>query len=197
MSDLWRWAAAAASGVVAVAITSSAASQNGRDAVPIRVATATAPAVATPVLQRPGLAGPSSIAQLVRLVETRPYRLRAVDANTRCMAKVVRHEAGNQPLRGQLAVAEVIVNRMKSATFPDSACAVASQPGQFAAIAGYHAVEDGNTWRTAVAVSRLAQSAHAPRVVPGALFFHAAYVRPGWGRRHTRIARIGDQIFYR
>jgi spore germination cell wall hydrolase CwlJ-like protein len=134
-------------------------------------------------------------ADLDTLVATRADNVDQIDDETRCMAKVVHHEAANQPLRGQLAVAEVIVHRTRSARFPTTACAVANQPGQFFHIAGYRVSPSSSRWRTAVAVSRLAESGSAPEVVPGALFFHASYVRPAW--RHRLVTRIGDQIFYR
>jgi spore germination cell wall hydrolase CwlJ-like protein len=43
----------------------------------------------------------------------------------------------------------------------------------------------------------VAQERRLAQVAPGALFYHAAYVQPTWSHRHLRIARIGDQIFYR
>ncbi len=119
-----------------------------------------------------------------------------VDADTECMAKVVQHEAGNQPLRGKLAVAEVVLNRERSGRFPTTACAVANQPGQFFRTESYHVPRTSARWREAVAIARLAKAGEAAPVVPGALYFHAAYVRPKWAHR-TRIARIAGQIFYR
>jgi spore germination cell wall hydrolase CwlJ-like protein len=130
------------------------------------------------------------------LVEARSHDIDSIDAETRCMAKVVHREAANQSLRGQLAVAEVIVNRTRSSIFPTSACAVANQRGQFSKSVD-HVAHDRARWRTAVAIARLAQCADAPRVAPGALYFHASYVRPAWSHKRERIARIGGQIFYR
>jgi spore germination cell wall hydrolase CwlJ-like protein len=50
-------------------------------------------------------------------------------------------------------------------------------------------------WREAVAIARIADAGAWRSPVEGALFFHAARVSPSW--RATRIARIGNHVFYR
>jgi spore germination cell wall hydrolase CwlJ-like protein len=117
-----------------------------------------------------------------------------IDSDTECLAKVVHHEAANQPLDGQLAVAEVIVNRTHSARFPNSPCAVVNQRGQFFRVDAYHVAHTSPRWRTAVAIARIAEAGEARPVVPDALFFHAAYARP---RGREGIIQIADQVFYR
>src|SRR6478736_315825 len=59
-----------------------------------------------------------------------------------CMAKVVHHESRGQPRRGQLAVAQALVNRLKAGRFGDSICAVAAQRGQFFDVTSYHPRRD-------------------------------------------------------
>ena len=187
LSGFVRLAVAATAGLAAAAMTtSSAISQEGsRAAEPVSSAAPIARALPHEVI----------VADLSTLVEARSHDVGKIDDDTRCLAKVVHHEAGNQSLKGQLAVAEVIVNRTRSQRFPTTYCAVANQRGQFFHTARYSVAEDSARWRTAVAVARLAQSSGAPHVVPGALFFHAAYVHPGWRRK--LLVRIGDQVFYR
>jgi hypothetical protein len=63
----------------------------------------------------------------------------SLDAELECMAKVVHHEAANQSLQGQLAVAQLILNRVKSPLFPKTICAVVNQPGQFFSTRAYAA----------------------------------------------------------
>ncbi len=121
-----------------------------------------------------------------------------VDPELECMAKVVLHEAGNQPRRGQLAVAQVIMNRIGSGRFPTTACGVANQRGQFFSTASYNPSRDSAQWESAVAVSRQARDGTADAVAPGALFYHAAYAAAGsFFRSRQRVVTLGDHIFYR
>jgi spore germination cell wall hydrolase CwlJ-like protein len=120
----------------------------------------------------------------------------AVDAETTCLARAVQHEAGAEPLVGKLAVAQLIIHRVKSPLFPKTICGVINQPGQFIQIAA-QTVAVGSHWRDSVAIARIARAAAAPEVAPGALFFHADYVSPSWSHRRIRVARVGAQTFYR
>ena len=115
-----------------------------------------------------------------------------------CLAGAVFYESHGEPLAGQLAVAEVILNRAGSGRFPASACGVVTQRGQFSF------VRDGQMpavaaeragWRTAVAVARVAMAKAWASQAPAALFFHARRTAPGWSK--TQIASIGNHVFYR
>jgi spore germination cell wall hydrolase CwlJ-like protein len=134
---------------------------------------------------------------LETLVATNAKDIDNLDRDTECMAKVVHHEAANQPLTGQLAVAEVIVNRTRSGRFPNTPCAVANQRGQFFQTDSYHVPLTSPRWRTAVAIARIAEAGEAPAAAPGALFFHASYAHTDWSSRRTLVAQIAGQIFYR
>ena len=61
-----------------------------------------------------------------------------LDGDLACMAKAIHHEAANQSLKGQLALAQLIMNRVKSPLFPKTICAVVNQAGQFFHTARYH-----------------------------------------------------------
>lgn len=136
---------------------------------------------------------PTSIDLLVRTAMS--HRDAPVSSELECMAKAIHHEAGNQPLKGQLAVAQVIRNRARSGRFPKSYCAVVNQPGQFFSTAKY-TVTDARRWQTALAVARLAEQQSTPQMAPGALFFHANYTRPDWSH-HQLVTQIGAHLFYR
>src|SRR5438067_1626318 len=119
-------------------------------------------------------------------------------AEQACLATAVYYEAKGEPLKGQLGVAHVILNRTKSGRFPHSVCGVVKQPGQFSFVHGGHlpAVSHGGAqWKTALAIAALALSGDAPAPAPKALFFHARSVSPGW--HLTRVAAIGNHVFYR
>jgi hypothetical protein len=189
-----RWAVALSAGFTLVAATTHAAPQSAVTMVlPLAIpANLVRPApvdidASTPVTK--------TLADLVAFHET-DVDVENIDPETECMAKVVHHEAGNQPLEGQLAVAEVIVNRTRSGRFPTTPCAVANQPGQFFQTAAYNVRHDPR-WRIAVAVARVAQAGEWAPVAAGALFFHAAYAGTGWAHRREFVARIADQTFYR
>ncbi|AGH51273.1 MULTISPECIES: cell wall hydrolase [Sphingomonas] len=120
------------------------------------------------------------------------------DPELECMAKVVHHEAANQSRAGQLAVAQLIMNRLESGRFADTVCGVAHQPGQFFNTNTYNPRRTTAQWRTAVEVSREAMAGKAPDVMPGALFYHASYqAPPRFFRTRERAGVLGDHIFYR
>ncbi len=116
-----------------------------------------------------------------------------------CIAKVVRHEAANQSTRGQLAVAQLIIHRTRAGSrFGHTPCAVVNQPGQFFDTDSYHPDRTNGAWTRAVEVSRDAVERISPDVMPGALFYHAAYqAPPRFFRSRQRVAVLGDHIFYR
>lgn len=134
-----------------------------------------------------------SLAELV--AETpRPAKL---DPELRCLAGAVYFESRGESLVGQLAVAHVVINRAKSGRFPTSLCGVVHQKSQFSFVRGgkMPAVREGKLWSNAVAVALIARDGSWKTQAPGALFFHARYVSPGW--RKARIAQIDNHIFYR
>jgi spore germination cell wall hydrolase CwlJ-like protein len=121
------------------------------------------------------------------------------DAEQACLATAVYFEAKGEPLRGQLGVAHVILNRIHSGRFPRSVCGVVKQPGQFSFVHGGHLpriARGGGQWRTALAIADIALTGQAPAPAPKALFFHARSVAPGW-HGVVRVASIGNHVFYR
>jgi N-acetylmuramoyl-L-alanine amidase len=115
-----------------------------------------------------------------------------------CLAVAVYYESKGEPLAGQLAVAETILNRTRSGRFPTTICGVVLQKSQFSFVRGgvLPGVARGSQmWKTAVAVAHIAQNNLAESSVGSALFFHARYVSPGWKLR--RLGSVGNHIFYR
>lgn len=120
-----------------------------------------------------------------------------MDAELRCLAGAVYFESRGESLPGQLAVAHVVINRANSGRFPKSLCGVVHQPSQFSFVRGgkMPAIREGAQWNNAVAIAQIARDGSWKNQAPGALFFHARYVSPGW--RKTRVASIDNHIFYR
>lgn len=115
----------------------------------------------------------------------------------RCLATSVYFESKGEPLNGQLAVAQTILNRARSGHFPETVCDVVKQPGQFSFLRRGEVPDapENHAWRTAVAVAKIARDGLWKEVAPAALYFHARRVSPGWGR--MRVASIGHHVFFR
>jgi spore germination cell wall hydrolase CwlJ-like protein len=130
------------------------------------------------------------------------------DADIRCLAENVYHEARGEPLEGQYAVAEVTMNRVGSTRFPKSVCEVVHEQrwdpirGRYVGAFSWTELERlrqprGAAWQRAVAVATAVyDGAHSPRV-PNALFYHANHIEPSWARASRRVATIGRHVFYR
>ena len=148
--------------------------------------------VATPTEAAP----PVTAASLAALVAATP-KPATIDPELRCLAGAVYFESRGESLPGQLAVAHVVINRAQSGRFPTSLCGVVYQKRQFSFVRGGRmpAIREGAQWDNAVAIAQIARDGSWKNHAPGALFFHARYVSPGW--RKTRIAQIDNHIFYR
>jgi len=121
-----------------------------------------------------------------------------VDAETECLARAVYWESRGEPLSGQLAVAEVVINRARSGRFASTLCGVVRQPSQFSFVrrgAIPRPPAGSRDWHVAVAIARIATEQRAEGGAPRALFFHARRINPGW--RLTRVATVGNHVFYR
>ena len=139
---------------------------------------------------------PVTADSLAELVAATP-RPATLDPELRCLAGAVYFESRGESLVGQLAVAHVVLNRAQSGRFPASLCGVVHQKSQFSFVKGGRmpAVREGTQWNNAVAIAQIARDGSWKNHAPGALFFHARHVSPGW--RKARIAQIDNHIFYR
>ena len=120
------------------------------------------------------------------------------DETLRCMATTIYYEAKGEPLDGQLAVAEVILNRARSGRYPSDVCGVVTQAGQFSFVRGgvLPTIDAGRaSYVTALAVARVAMAKAWESSAPRALFFHARRVAAS--ARMLRVAAIGNHVFYR
>jgi spore germination cell wall hydrolase CwlJ-like protein len=124
----------------------------------------------------------------------------SVDAKSvECMAKVVLHEAANQPREGKIAVAQTLVNRLKAGgRFGDSICEVVNQKGQYFRIASFHPRKDSDGWQEAVEVAHDVLAGRTDPVAPGAMYFRASYAPANaFFRTRERVATVGAHVFYR
>ncbi len=126
-------------------------------------------------------------------------------AEWKCLTEALYFEARGESVKGQFAVAEVILNRVKSRRFPNSVCGVINQGSnklhkcQFS----YNCDGKSETMHETAAYRRVGKIARilldgAPRnLVLGATYYHSKSVRPKWARVFTRTATIGEHYFYR
>jgi N-acetylmuramoyl-L-alanine amidase len=137
----------------------------------------------------------ANLAQLVAL-QTIPQTL---DREAECLAASVYFESKGEPLEGQLAVAEVVINRAESGgRFPPSICKVVFQKGQFHFVRGGGfppIAKNSRAWREAVAIAQIAMNEAWESRASKAMFFHATRVSPRWNK--TRVAQLGNHVFYR
>ena len=151
------------------------------------------PAAVPAVLQQQQPAQPDTVAPSVASGDDADAPVQP-DAELTCLAKIVLHEAGNQSRTGQLAVAQVVMNRVHSGRFANTICGVAMQRGQFFNVHAYNPERDSR-WRLALEIARDAREGISEPVIGDALFFHAAYA--GGIGSHRQVGRIGGHIFYR
>jgi spore germination cell wall hydrolase CwlJ-like protein len=122
------------------------------------------------------------------------------DREQECLANAVYFESRGEPIEGQLAVAQVVMNRAASGRYPADLCEVITQKAQFSFIRrGRFPAADkaSEAWRKAVAIAKIAEAKVADAGIPAdCLWYHATYVSPGWGKRLNRQAQIGLHIFY-
>lgn len=119
-----------------------------------------------------------------------------------CMATNTYFEAGHEPVKGRIAVNNVVMNRANDKRFPSTPCGVINQKArgvcQFSwKCEGGKQVRDWAAFRKAKEIAEHVYLGNYGDVTGGAKFYHADYVRPGWGRVFDRTTKIGAHIFYR
>lgn len=123
----------------------------------------------------------------------------------RCLAEAVYFEARSEPLEGQAAVAQVVLNRVKSGLYPKSVCGVVYQNRNrykacqfsFACEGKSLRITEPGPWKQAVRIALdVTEGKTYNAKVGDALNYHADYVRPSWARFLHRNDTIGRHIFY-
>jgi spore germination cell wall hydrolase CwlJ-like protein len=128
-------------------------------------------------------------------------------AERRCLAEAVYFEARSEPIRGQIAVAQVVVNRLRNPAYPNTVCGVVYQNQHmrnacqfsFACDGIRDVITDRDAWSIAQAIanSELDGTAIYLDEIGSATHYHANYVWPNWAPQMQRMAQIGVHIFYR
>jgi hypothetical protein len=136
-----------------------------------------------------------------RVLKQRDERLAEKD----CLARAIYFEARSEPEAGQIAVAKVILNRVKSTRYPDTICGVVYEGAHRLNSCQFSFACDGKKdiprgakeWAKAKQLASRAMSGDAyVRVVSTATHYHADYVNPRWSGAMKRLIKIGRHIFY-
>ena len=131
-----------------------------------------------------------------------------------CMAFNIYHEANNQSMLGQIAVGQVVMNRVEDSRFPNTVCEVVKQAVtykgtnkpvihkcQFSWYCDGKKDEpnyNSKSWSKALNYAVIVLGGDITLdVTNGATHYHATYVRPAWAKTKTRTTRIDRHIFYR
>ena len=131
-----------------------------------------------------------------------------------CLALNTYHEAKNQSMIGQVATAQVVMNRVADSRYPNTVCEVVKQGPKYKGSdvpvrhkcqfswfcdgKSYEPKRDSKEWFKAQDYARIVLSGRiALDVTEGATHYHATYVKPSWAKTMTRTTRIESHIFYR
>jgi spore germination cell wall hydrolase CwlJ-like protein len=122
-----------------------------------------------------------------------------------CLTEALYFEARGETLKGQLAVAEVILNRVDDRRYPDTVCGVVNQGSHRRHACQFSFKCDGRkevftemrSYDRVGKIARIMLDGRERALTKGATHYHTTQVSPGWARRLTRTARIGSHLFYR
>jgi len=123
-----------------------------------------------------------------------------IDLIVMCLAMNVYFEARDQPLAGQVAVAQITMNRVASPHFPNDVCSVVYEYKQFSWFwdGKSDVPREEKAWKRAqmVAEGVLGGSGHSELMDSNITHYHALTVQPYWSHTMTLVAEIQDHVFY-
>jgi spore germination cell wall hydrolase CwlJ-like protein len=117
-------------------------------------------------------------------------------ADTKCLADNIYHEARGESFRGQLAVAQVTINRFQSGRHGRTICDVVHERKQFSWTIKKPRVRDQQRWRDSYTIAQFMLSGTQLANFP-AQFYHNRKVNPNWNRDKRVLQTINNHIFYK
>ena len=124
----------------------------------------------------------------------------------KCLAEAIYYEARGESVKGQVAVAQVVLNRVRNPAYPGSICKVVYQNQNmlnacqfsFACDGQKHRVTEKPQWRLAQQTAKAVTDGNIwlPEV-GSSTHYHANYVKPYWRGSMHKLTQIGKHIFYR
>jgi spore germination cell wall hydrolase CwlJ-like protein len=127
------------------------------------------------------------------------------DGEWRCLTEALYFEARGEALEGQIAVAEVILNRRDSGRYPETVCGVVQQGTgekwmcQFSYFCDglSDEIRDDEAWEHLGRIARVMLDGAPRQLTEGAQFYHTKAVDPYWADEFFQTAEIGAHLFYR
>ena len=127
------------------------------------------------------------------------------DKQMSCLAEALYFEARGEPIEGQLAVGEVILNRVEDTRYPSSICKVVNQGTgrRFACQFTYtcdgklETVHERKPYEMALKIAKILMTTHERKLTRGSTHYHSNYVNPKWSKKFERVAKFGRHIFYK
>lgn len=128
-----------------------------------------------------------------------------LERQTVCLANAVYYEANGEPLSGQRAVAQVVLNRLRHPRFPKSVCEVVNQGSERSTGCQFSFTCDGSLarapnpvrWKVAMGVAAAALDGWTSAEAGQATHYHTLYVFPKWAPELLKLGILGHHIFYR
>ena len=122
-----------------------------------------------------------------------------------CMTTAIYYEAATEPVEGQRAVAQVVLNRMRDPSYPNSVCGVVFQGSNLPTGWQFSFTGDGSLsrarspklWAQAQQVADAALKGFVAANVGHATHYHTKWVVPYWSPRLEKVANVGAHVFYR
>ena len=132
-------------------------------------------------------------------------KLKGSERELYCLSEAIYYEARGESIEGQIAVAEVIINRVDSKHYPNTVCGVVAQGADRLNSCQFSYKCDGQPERMSNAsaarrahdVAILLMKGERRSLTDEATHYHADYVNPYWAKSLTRTARHGSHVFYR
>lgn len=126
-------------------------------------------------------------------------------AEHQCLAEAVYYEARSESRSGQLAVADVVKNRVKSKHYPNSICGVVYEGAHrpfacqfsFACDGSMDRAPQGKAWQRSQDIAQLSLTGFVPDMTQNATHYHTVQIEPNWSKTLEYKATIGFHKFYR
>jgi spore germination cell wall hydrolase CwlJ-like protein len=137
---------------------------------------------------------------LLAALSAHGHQVRTEKAEVTCMAQALYYEARGEGQNGQEAVAEVILQRVRSGGRPDTICGVVREPRQFSFLTDGSTLRelDADAWQSAKQLAaRIVRGEVVTSLTRRAQFYHQVDIQPAWASEMVRTAKIGNHVFYR
>lgn len=141
---------------------------------------------------------------LARFADERRAAKARKRAELECMTEAVYYEARSEDVRGQAAVAQVVLNRVKHPAFPKTVCGVVFQGSNhrgcqfsFTCDGSMRGRREGAAWDRARGIAKRAMAGQISGYVGSATHYHTTAVSPFWAPQMLRVAQVGVHVFYK